>query len=257
MINKKKKEFNKAEQAAGRQSPKRVSRKTLRRRRMIKRLIGMVMVVIIAVAAIYAAMKLLFVVRTVDITGSEIFTVKEIGDFVAIPQEENIFRIDAQGIETAIEEEFTYIDNAKVVKRLPDRIDIIIEDSIESYYTIENEKYAVYSQSFKKLRNSAEPPQGAIWLGIEMDNDKKMSTVKNMLELFAKYGLENITAISVTDDGMIGAIYDDRIEIDFGTELDIDYKIKMCKKVLDDKIPQGENGTIDATAGGEIVYKRQ
>ena len=78
-----------------------------------------------------------------------------------------------------------------------------------------------------------------------------------MLELFGKYALDSITAVSVTDDGMIGASYDDRIEIDFGTALDIEYKIKMCKKVLDEKIPAGESGTIDATEGGEIVYKRQ
>ena len=257
MINKKKTELNKAEKAAAKQSPKRVSRKTLRRRLMIKRLLGMFAVVVVAAAAIFAAMKLLFVVRTVDIKGSDIFTVKEISDFVAIPQEENIFKIDAEAIEISLVEEFTYIDSAKVIKRLPDRIDITLEDSHESYYAIENDKYAVYSQSFKKLRNSSEPPQGAVWLDIEMTNEEKLTSVKNILELFRKYALDNITAVSVSDEGMIGAIYDDRIEIDFGTVLDIDYKIKMCKKILDEKIPEGEKGAIDATEGGEVVYKRQ
>ena len=160
MINKKKTELNKAEKAAAKQSPKRVSRKTLRRRRMIKRLLGMLAVAVVAAAAIFAAMKLLFVVRTVDIKGIDIFTVKEISDFVAIPQEENIFKIDTEAIEISLVEEFTYIDSAKVIKRLPDRIDITLEDSHESFYAIENDKYAVYSQSFKKLRNSSEPPQG-------------------------------------------------------------------------------------------------
>lgn len=257
MINKKKAELNKAEKAAAKQSPKRVSRKTLRRRRIIKRLLGILAVVVVTAAAVFAAMKLLFVVRTVDIKGSNLFTVKEISDFVAIPQEENIFKIDTEQIQISLVEEFTYIDSAKVIKRLPDRIDITLEDSRECYYAVENEKYAVYSQSFKKLRNSAEPPQGSVWLNIEMNNAEKLSSVKNMLELFKKYGFEKVTAISVSDEGVIGAIYDDRIEIDFGTVLDIDYKIKMCKKVLDEKIPEGENGTIDATEGGEIVYKRQ
>ena len=257
MINKKKTELNKAEKAAEKQPPKRVSRKTLRRRRMIKRLLGMLAVVVVTAAAIFAAMKLLFVVRTVDIKGSDIFAVKEISDFVAIPQEENIFKIDTEAIEKSLVEEFTYIDSAKVIKRLPDRIDITIEDSRECYYAIENEKYAVYSQSFKALRNSTEPPQGAVWLDIEMTNAEKLASVKNMLELFSKYALDNITAVSVSDEGMIGAIYDDRIEIDFGTVLDIDYKIKMCKKILDEKIPDCEKGAIDATEGGEVVYKRQ
>ena len=90
-----------------------------------------------------------------------------------------------------------------------------------------------------------------------MDNEEKLSLVKDMLALFSKYEQNDITKISVSDDSMIKAVYDNRIEIDFGTVLDIDYKIKMCKKILDEKIPAGEKGIIDATEGGEVVYKRQ
>ncbi|MBE6887666.1 MAG: FtsQ-type POTRA domain-containing protein [Ruminococcaceae bacterium] len=257
MINKKKVKLNKAEQATGVQSPKRVSRKTLRRRRIIKRALGMLGIVLVAAAAIFAAMKLLFVVRTTEVKGSEIFTAKEITDFIAIPEEENIFRVKSDEIEQLLVEEFTYIDNVQVIKRLPDRIEINVEDSTESFFTTDGEKYTVYSQSFKKLRNSTEPPVNAVWLDIEMDNEEKMSLVKNMLDLFSKYEQNDITKISVSDENMIKAVYDNRIEIDFGTVLDIDYKIKMCKKILDEKIPEEEKGTIDATEGGEVVYKRQ
>ena len=177
MTDKRQMKHNKNKQAAGTQSPKRVSRRDLKRRRLVKRILGFIMLLAVIGAGFYFAMKLLFVVRTVDIKGSEIFTVKEISDFIAIPEEQNIFKIDADAMENAIVEEFTYIDSAKVTRRLPDRIDIILEDSRECYYAIEGEKYAVYSQSFKKLRNAAEPPQGAVWLDIEMDNEEKPSRI--------------------------------------------------------------------------------
>ena len=257
MINKKNVKINKAEQAAATQPPKRVSRKTMRRKRMIKRILSTFFAVAVAAGAIFAAMKLLFVVRTVEVKGSGIFTAKEIMDFVAIPQEENIFKVKAEELEIKLVEEFTYIDSAQIVKRLPDRVEISLEDSIESYFTEKENVYTVYSQSFKKLRTSSEPPANAVWLGIEMENEEKLTTVKKMLELFDKYNLENITKISVADEMTISAVYDERIEISFGTVLDIDYKIKMCKKVLDEKIPAGEKGFIDATEGGEVVYKRQ
>lgn len=257
MINKKKVKLNKAEQAAAAQPPKRVSRKTIRRKRMIKRLISMALAVIVAAAAIVAAMKLLFVVRTVEVKGSEIFTSREIIEYIAIPEEENIFRIKSEEIENSLIEEFTYIDSVKVIKRLPDRVEINVEDSKESFYTTDGEKYTVYSQSYKMLRNAQEPPADAVWLDIEIDNADKLATVNKMLELFPKYELDSITCISVTDESTIKVCYDNRIDIDFGTILDIDYKIKMCKKVLAEKIPEGEQGTIDATEGGEIVYKRQ
>ena len=256
MINKRKVKQNKAEQATVTQSPKRVSRKTLRRRRTIKRIVGAVMVVAVASASVFAAMKLLFVVRTVEVTGSEFFTSKEILDFVAIPEEENIFKVKSDILADNLIEEFTYLDDAQVIKRLPDRIEIRLTDSVEEYYSQTDNKYTVYSQSFKQLRNSAEPPVDAVWLDIEMDNETKLSTAKQLIDLFSKYEFGDVTRISVSDESTIAISFEDRIDIDFGTMLDIDYKIKMCKKILDEKIPSGEKGQIDATEGGEIVYKR-
>ena len=257
MINKKRVKQNKAEQATAKQSPKRVSRKTLRRRRMIKRIISMVMVLMVTIGAIVAAMELLFVVHTVDVIGSDIFTDKEILDFVAIPPEENIFKVDAESIAADLTAEFTYIDNAQIIKRLPDRIEIKLEDSREEYYTFADNNYTIYSQSFKQLRNSSEPPLEAIWLDIETDNETKLALTKQLIELFSKYEFGDVTKITVTDESNISICFEDRIDINFGTILDIDYKIKMCKKILEEKIPAGEKGIIDATEGGEVVYKRQ
>lgn len=257
MNSKKKIKLNKAEKAAGRQSPKRVSRKTIRRRRAVKRTLGLILVLAVVVAAVVASMKLLFVVRSTQVTGSNIFTEKEILDFLAIPQEENIFTINSDRLSSSLVEEFTYIESVQVNKRLPDRIEIQITDCTESFYTTADNSCTVYSQGFKQLRNSTQPPVGAVWLDIEMDNADKLDTVKKLLTLFEKYSFDLVTGISVSDDGMIFVTYDNRFDIDFGTMLDIDYKIKMCKKVLDEKIPTGEKGTIDATEGGEVVYKRQ
>ena len=144
MVNKKRVKQNKAEQATAKQSPKRVSRKTLRRRRMIKRIISMVMVLMVTIGAVVAAMELLFVVRNIEVKGSNIFTDKEILDFVAIPQEENIFKVDAETLAANLTAEFTYLDNAQIIKRLPDRIEIRLEDSKEEYYTVIDNKYIVY-----------------------------------------------------------------------------------------------------------------
>ena len=257
MIKKQKKQLNKAEKAAAAQSPKRVSRKTIMRRRMIKRILSMLLVVLAIGGTIFASMKLLFVVRTVEVEGSGIFTDKEICDFMAIPKEENMFRVKSHIIENALVEEFTYLESARIIKRLPDRIEVHLTDCVETYYTASENDYSIYSQGFKKLRNSGEPAVGAVWLDFDIADEDKLSTAKTLIQLFSKYELVGVTKITVSDDNMISVVYDDRFEIDFGTMLDIDYKIKMCKKVLDEKIPSGEKGTIDATEGGEIVYKRQ
>lgn len=257
MADRKQMKQNKSKKAAAAQPPKRVSRKDLKRRRIIKRVLSFFALIAVIATAFYFAMEMLFVVKEINVSGSNIFTAEEITGFIAIPEEENIFRTDAEEIENRIEEEFTYIESAKVIKRLPERIEIIITDSTESYYTVQEDIYKIYSQNFKYLRNSSEPPVGTIWIDTDISDEEKMSTVKQLVELFRKYEMTEVTKISCSEDNVIGAVYADRFEIDFGTMLDIDYKIKMCRKVLEEKIDTEEKGTIDATAGGEIVYKRQ
>lgn len=249
--------LNKAEQAAGAQPPKRASRKSIRRKRIIKRVLGLVGILAVSAAVIIAAMKLLFVVRTQEVTGSSIFTQQEILEFVAIPYEENIFKVDSNTLEQQLYEEFTYIESAELIKRFPDRIEINITDCLEQYCALSGDVYTIYSQGFKTLRNTAEPPQGIVWLDIDMADEEKLGQVKDIIALFDKYNVEKVTKISVSQEDMFSFVYDDRIEVSLGTKLDMDYKIKMCKKILEEKIPEGEKGTIDATEGGEIVYKRQ
>lgn len=257
MKNKKQMKQNKTNQAAGTQSPKRISRKDLKRRIMIKRILGFIGLMAVIGVAFYFAMELLFVVRNTEVTGSSLFTASEIEEFMAIPEEENIFKVDSEALSEKLTEEFTYLESAQVIKRLPDRLEIKLVDSVESYYTVEEDGYKIFSQSFKFLRNGTEPPVGAVWLDIDMADSEAMSKATELIDLFRKYEMTDITKISVTGESSISAVYADRFEINFGTMLDIEYKIKMCDKVLEDKISLDEKGVIDATQSGEVVYKRQ
>lgn len=80
MKNKKGVKPNTAKQATGR-PPKRVSRKAVRRRRMIKRIAGLVVAIAAVIGLFVAASKLLFVVKTVNVNGTSIFTAEEITEF--------------------------------------------------------------------------------------------------------------------------------------------------------------------------------
>jgi len=248
---------NKKNQAAGAQSPKRVSRRDLKRRRVLKRILSFFALLAVIGVGFYFAMEMLFVVKTIDVTGSNIFTPKEITDFMNIPEEENIFKIDADKLGERLTEEFTYLETAQVIKRFPDRLEIQLTDCAESYYVTYGDEYKVYSKSFKYLRNATEPPVGAVWLDVDMADEEIMKKATELIALFDKYDMDGITKISLSDESSVNAVYADRFDISFGTMLDIEYKVKMCSKVLAEKISLQEKGTIDATQGGEIVYKRQ
>lgn len=257
MNSKKNVKKNNAKPAAAPQSPKRVSRKTIRRRRLIRRITGLVFGVIVIGASFYASAKLLFIVKTVNVSGSEIFTPKEITDFLAIPMEESMFKVDTDKLETDLLAEFKYLEEANIVKRFPDIIEVTLTDSVESYYTVHDNEYKIYSQNFRFLRNGTEPPLDTVWLDLDMENSEKMELAKNLIDQLNKNGMEKITKIVVGQENSLSAEYDNRIVMEFGTVLDIEYKIKMCNKIISEKIPAGEYGTINATNSGEAVYTRQ
>lgn len=248
---------NSAKTAAGKQPPKRVSRKTLRRRLLIKRIIGTVLGAVIIGASFYASAKLLFIVKTVNVNGSEIFTAKEITDFMNIPEEESMFKVDTDKLAEDLLEEFTYLEEAKITKRFPDIIEVTLTDSVESYYIVSENQYKIYSQNFRYLRNGIEPPLETVWLDLDMENSDKLQRAKNLIDLLEKNNMEKITKVSVHDENSLSAEYDNRITMEFGTELDIEYKIKMCSKIISEKISDNEYGTINAINSGEAVYTRQ
>ena len=257
MNSRKSAKVNNAKKAAAAQSPKRVSRKTLRRRLLIKRIIGAVVGAVVIGASFYASAKLLFIVKTVNVTGSDIFTAEEITEFLNIPMEESMFKVDTDKLTEDLLAEFRYLEEADITKRFPDIIEITLTDSVESYYTVTDNQYKIYSQNFRYLRNGTEPPLETVWLDLDMENSDKMQHAKNLIELLDRSGMERITKISVHDENSLSAEYDNRITMEFGTQLDIEYKIKMCNKIISEKIPEGEYGTINATNSGEAVYTRQ
>lgn len=237
--------------------PKRVTHKMARQRRIIKQVITAIMSFILVAVCVFMSLKLLFIVRTIEVTGSELFSAEDITAFCAIPIESNIFTVKTKELEKRISEEFTYIENVRVQKKLPDKISITITDSVESYYTLTDEKIGIYSQSFKFLRTGDTIPSDMLCLDFDMQNVELTDIANQLLALFKLYEIEGITVLTIPNTSNVRAVYEDRLEVEFGTMLDIEYKIKMLKKVIsENKIPAEESGTLDATKGGEIVYKR-
>lgn len=237
-------------------TPKRIPHKVARRRRMLKRFISFALAFILLAICVVVSLKLLFIVRTVEVNGSELFSQQDISTFCAIPPESNIFNVKTKELEKKIAEEFTYIETVKVQKKLPDKIKITIIDSVESFYAVSEEKINIYSQSFKFLRTADIAPNDILKVEFDMQNKEILSMINHVVELLKAEEIVGMTSLSILNINDIKMSYDNRLEINFGTMLDIDHKLKMCKKLIEEKIPKEESGVLDATKAGEIVYKR-
>ncbi len=241
--------------------PKIKSRKDIRKQKNQSRLITFILVCILLAICIFISLKVLFIVRNVESVGSERYSGEEIVAFCAIPMEENIFKIETEAIEAALVENFTYVEEASVDRKLPDKILVTITDSVPTYYN-ENKDgelstYTIYSQGFKQLTVQAAVPDGMMGIEADLSNETHKATLIEVIELLQRTGYENITCIEIGANGEISIVYEDRITVELGTMLDMEYKLKMSFHILQKEIGPEERGVIDSTTAGSAVFKPQ
>ncbi len=237
----------------------RKSRKTIRRQRNRYRLVTFVLVTILLAICLFISLKVLFIVHSVESVGSERYDAEEIVAFCAIPMEENIFAIDTDALETALYENFTYVENAKVQRKLPDKILITVTDSIPTYYAKnmsgELSTYTIYSQNFKQLTVQAAAPSGLMGLIGNLEDETVQETVGRLIDIIEENGYTGITALQVNSASDISLVYSDRVTIKIGTMLDIEYKMKMAFHVINNELGSEDTGVIDSTQAGSAVFK--
>lgn len=241
---------------------KKNSRKAIRRQRTMHIVTTVTLIAILLAICIFISLKVLFVVRKVDVIGSEKYTPDEVLAYCAIPMEENIFNIDTKTLEEQLPKEFTYIENAKVQRKLPDKILITIEDSIPTYYSEEIsddeiKTYRIYSQNFKLLTAQASPSEGLINISANLENESEKELIFKMLDKLNANGYDRVTALKIDENADISFVYDGRIEVKLGSFLDVDYKLKMTYHVLNNELTDTDKGVIDSTQAGSAIFKPQ
>ena len=244
---------------AVRQENSRKSRKTIRKQKTRHLLTTAVLVTILLAICLFISLKVLFIVRHVEMEGSSRYTQEEIINYCAIPLEENIFKIDVLTLEENLPLEFTYVESADVQRRLPDKILVKIVDSVPTYYhrssTGELSTYTIYSQGFKKLTAQAAAPRGLMGISANLEDETIRATLMEMIEKIKATGYEKVTCISVGDMGDISFEYDGRVTVQLGTMLDMDYKLKMSFHVLTKELAETDKGVIDSTQAGSAVFQ--
>ena len=76
-----------------------------------------------------------------------------------------------------------------------------------------------------------------------------------MIDKIAKRGYEKFTCIAVAEGGEVTLTYDDRVTVNLGTMLDMDYKLKISYHVLTKELGETDTGIIDSTQAGSAVFQ--
>ena len=216
------------------------------------------MAILLAIC-LFISLKVLFIVRQVEVVGSSRYEPQEIINYCAIPLEENIFKIDTKTLEETLPQEFTYVEKAVVSRKLPDKILVTITDSVPTYYgeTLEGEiyTYTIYSQNFKKLTAQAAAPEGLTGISADLQDEASRQALLTMIDKLSQAGYTGVTMITVNNSQDISITYDNRVVVQLGTMLDMDYKLKMSFHILYNELLETDRGIIDSTQAGNAIFQ--
>ena len=163
-------------QTAPQQSPARrekrkkrkVTRATLRRRRILRRLTAFAMLLCVIGAGIYLTMTMLFKIGTIQVQTEDGTVVQEAGGYssgeiiqaLGVAPEENIFSFDPGEKEAALERQFPLLESIRVVRDYPNTVVVQVTEAVPTYAMQTKSGWLTLSDQFKILACGSAQPEG-------------------------------------------------------------------------------------------------
>ena len=163
-------------QSAPQQSPARrekrkkrkVTRATLRRRRMLRRLTAFAMLLCVIGAGIYLTMTMLFRINSIQVQTPDGRQVTEIAGYSAdsilqrmgVRLEENIFSFEPGEKAAVLEQNFPLLGSIKVIRDYPNTVVVQVTEAVPAYAVQNGSKWLVISDKWKILSEESTQPEG-------------------------------------------------------------------------------------------------
>lgn len=209
-----------------------------------------------------------FNIKEVQVSGNIVYDRDYIKDKSQIEDGEKIFSVNRSRVKDIIEDEI-YVENARVVYELPDKVFIELTERQERYQIFYNNEYIVTDEKGYVLRTGEEKNE---LITIESLAD----VLYNVGEIIQIEGIENVQSIFHTVDYIDGefgsetvkSLYIDSnnsflLETGYGTFIriklddDVKYQVVFAMKIINERLNNNlvvANGLIDFTKGDSPVY---
>lgn len=215
----------------------------------------MLLILVIIVGCILST-TVFFKIQTIYISGDVRYNEAEILEACPIKVQDNLVLANTSKAEELLYAKMGYVDSVKVKKVFPDRLEIIFVPSVPYAY-IDGEEYCYLISSGGRILEVCEEREGTeplikgydpkpLKLGdviLSLD-EKKEKVFENIKEILDDYSDMNIDSVDISDRFNLVVRCENRINIELGSQVDLEYKMSFAKELLKSRIPKNKEGTI-------------
>lgn len=239
-----------------------------RRRKQRRNMIASLLAIFIIAGAVVAAVTVFFKVAKFDVTGSTLYTGEEIIAATEIQIGDNMFSVNKFDVASKILNKFPYIGEVKIRRRLPDTFVFeIAERKSAAYFQAEKFRWLIDKNGY--ILESVAPdkeltlPQvtGASLVApspgakAALDTQDSLRVLELLLSALENGGvIEKAGKVDVTKLYNLTITYDGRFIVEFGTEQELDRKVKMLKAVIE-QLEATDKGTINISDAKQARFR--
>lgn len=242
------------------ENAKKKQRKAVKRRKITPFLI--VVSFFILAAAIYLCLTMLFNVDRIIIEGNTLYEEKDLIETSGIEKGENLFEVDTAYAENKLYSVYNYVEEVEVKRSFPNAVTITIVEA-EPFSVIEEaDGFTLVSAGGKVLeRGLEEVPHGMLSVrGLSTitsteDDIKRKDLMLKIIGTMKKLEMSGYNFLDLSDTLEIVMIYDNRVKVDLGNELELEYKLQFADKVITEDLSKTGYQLVDASVPGEVMTK--
>lgn len=208
-----------------------VNRTNLRRRRNRRKKIifRSVLGLIIFCIGTILALTLFFNINSIVVSGDKVYSDEEIVKTAEVAEGDNLIFLSEKKINEKISTELTYVGEARIKRRLPATLEIVITKTdgymavlSKGYYTLLDKNGKVLEKGLETvgenivLVNLGEIESANVGETIVLKNKKVFEKMNDLVEECEKLNLTDITNIDLSDIHNIKVVYQGRITLELG-----------------------------------------
>lgn len=248
------------ERKEGRKRPVKIKEPLSKRQRKVRNIAVSVSIMgVVLIVGIVLSLTVLFTCENIEVDGVTKYKQEDVIDRSGLNTGENLFLSDRTTAENNIKKAFPYIEEVKVSVKVPNTMEISVTEAVPAYFIKDGKNYIVISDKGRMLERTdivtgsvpvitgCKLTSNKIGDYAEVEDQTVMPVLNDVASSLINNNVKGIKEINLSDMANVKLNYEDRINIILGVPEDIDYKIRIAMKIINENLAVTDKGDLDVS----------